>query len=70
MSQEWMIDLLTDLKSFARKNGLMGLAEQLDDTLLIAAAELNLDRQDTLEGVNPTRQDSDVSRTFGAGENL
>jgi hypothetical protein len=40
MSQEWMIDVLTDLRAFALKNGLMALAEQLDDTILVAAAEL------------------------------
>ena len=37
--QQWMIEVLSDLKSFARKNGLMALAEQLDDTILLAAAE-------------------------------
>jgi len=40
MSQEWMIDVLKDLTCFARQNGLMGLAEQLDETLGIAATEL------------------------------
>lgn len=40
MSQEWMIDVLTDLKKFAHSNGLMALAEQLDDTILVATNEL------------------------------
>jgi len=40
MSQEWMIDVLTDLRSFAMKNGLISLAEQLDDTILVAASGL------------------------------
>ncbi|MBZ0128795.1 MAG: hypothetical protein K8F59_06745 [Rhodobacteraceae bacterium] len=40
MSLEWMIEVLTDLKNFARANGLTGLAEQLDDSILIAAADL------------------------------
>lgn len=43
MSQEWMIDVLSDLRKFALANGLMGLAEQLDHSILVAAAELNLD---------------------------
>ena len=41
MSQDWVIDVLNDLKKFAHANGLMGLAEQLDDSILVAAAELD-----------------------------
>lgn len=40
MSQDWMIDVLKDLKAFATQNGLVALAEQLDDSLMIAAAEV------------------------------
>ncbi len=40
MKNEWILDVLADLKQFARKNGLAALAEQLDDTALTAAAEL------------------------------
>jgi hypothetical protein len=40
MKNEWILDILADLKSFARANGLIGLAEQLEDTSLIAAAEV------------------------------
>ena len=40
MGADWILDVLTDLKSYAAKNGLGLLAEQLDDTRLIAAAEL------------------------------
>jgi len=70
MSQEWMIDVLTDLKSFARKNGLMGLAEQLDDTILVAAAELNPNAKDAPNIVKSTEQDHRVSGAIGGGENL
>lgn len=37
---DWILDVLADLKSFASANGLGALAEQLDDTKLIAAAEI------------------------------
>lgn len=37
---EWILDVLADLKSFADANDLPSLAEQLDDTQLIAAAEI------------------------------
>ena len=40
MGSDWILDVLTDLKSYASKNGLSVLAEQLEDTRLVAAAEL------------------------------
>lgn len=40
MQYEWILDVLTDLKAFAKGNGLAALAEQLDDTSLVAAAEI------------------------------
>lgn len=70
MSQEWMIDVLTDLKRFAQQNGLMGLAEQLDDSILVAAAELKLNSQDAVAPDAHARQDNRVPRTLAAGENL
>ncbi len=41
MTNDWILDVLKDLKTFAKKNGLTALAEQLDDTALIAAAEIS-----------------------------
>ncbi len=40
MSQEWMLDLITDLRKVAEKQSMFQLAEQLDDTLLVAAREI------------------------------
>lgn len=40
MQYTWILDVLTDLRTFAQANGLPGLAEQLDDTSLVAAAEI------------------------------
>ena len=40
MSQEWMIDVLVDLRQYALKNYYVGLAEQLDDAIVVAAVEL------------------------------
>jgi len=37
---EWILDVLSDLNAFAVENGLIALAEQLDDTKLIAATEI------------------------------
>jgi len=70
MSQEWMIDVLTDLKNFALANGLMALAEQLDDSILIAVTELKLkDQKTALIGGNATLNFG-VPRTLAAGENI
>jgi len=41
MTNDWIIDVLADLKTFASENGLSALASQLDDTALIAAAEMS-----------------------------
>jgi len=40
MTNDWIIDVLADLKTFATKNGLTALAGQLEDTSLIASAEI------------------------------
>lgn len=40
MSQEWMIDVLVDLRQYALRNYFVGLAEQLDDAIVTAAVEL------------------------------
>lgn len=40
MNADWMLEVLSDLKTFSRQNDLLGLAEQLDDTLLVAAQEI------------------------------
>ena len=40
MTNEWIIDVLTDLKRFAQENGLHATASELDDVCLVALAEL------------------------------
>ena len=40
MQLHWILDVLSDMKGFASRNGLHALAEHLDDTLLIAAGEI------------------------------
>ena len=39
MRSDWILNVLADLRSFAQANDLPMLAEQLDDTALIATAE-------------------------------
>lgn len=40
MANEWILDVLADLKTFARNNGLSSVASGLDDLTIVAAAEL------------------------------
>lgn len=40
LQNEWILDVLTDLGNFARQNGMRALAEQIDDTKIVASAEL------------------------------
>ena len=40
MANDWILDVLADLRAFAEKNGLSKTAEQLDDAKLIAAVEI------------------------------
>ncbi|MFT4961050.1 MAG: hypothetical protein ACI92Z_002136 [Paracoccaceae bacterium] len=44
MQNDWILDVLADLKTFAETNGLEALAQQLDDTALVAAAEISSTR--------------------------
>lgn len=43
MANDWILDVLADLRAFATKNGLSKTAEQLDDATLIATLELGSD---------------------------
>jgi hypothetical protein len=40
MKAFWVIDILKDIRQFSEKNGMMELAEQLDDAIFIAAREI------------------------------
>ncbi len=52
MGHDWIIDVLTDLKNFARQNDLPVLAELLDDAALVAAAEI----ESIQDNVSPTKR--------------
>ena len=44
MQNDWILDVLSDLRSFAQENGLPRLAQQLDETTLLAAVEISNSR--------------------------
>lgn len=40
MKAFWVIDILKDIRQFSEKNGMVALAEQLDDAIFVAASEI------------------------------
>ncbi len=40
MGHDWILDVLSDLKAFARANHMQGLVAQLDDASYVARAEI------------------------------
>ncbi|TCP39938.1 hypothetical protein EV662_10963 [Rhodovulum marinum] len=41
MKHEWLIDILGDLRNYARKNGLVALSEELSTCQALAAVEIS-----------------------------
>lgn len=64
MSQDWMIEVLRDLRCFARQNSYFALAEQLDDTIHVAVAEITSRSEAGV--VKDGERNGSVSRTRGA----
>jgi hypothetical protein len=64
MTHDWIIDVLIDLKTFARSNGLEALADQLDDSQMVAQIEIASHAKGTACGL---RNDESVTgRDSGA----
>lgn len=55
MRSDWILDVLTDLKTFARSNNMPILAEQLDDSAIVAMAEIAAMK----DAKNAQREDGD-----------
>lgn len=67
MSHDWLLDVLADLRSYARANGLAALERELREVAETAAAELAGGRDAEIDGEaagNVVRLDS---RRDGAG---
>ena len=45
MRSDWILDVLADLRTFALSNDLPALAEQLDDTAIVALSEIAAQRE-------------------------
>lgn len=69
MAQDWIVDVLADLRSFALQNGLTNLAEQLDDTMLVAATEMAQITEDAPNALDHNApRVGIVSRGFAGGK--
>jgi hypothetical protein len=42
MKAYWVIDILKDIRQFSEKNGMVELAEHLDDAIFVAATEIGV----------------------------
>lgn len=69
MNNDWIIDVLRDLKKFSAGNKLDELAEQLDDTIMIAMSELASSMQSAPTMVHDVEQAGRYARGPQAGEN-
>jgi len=54
MQSTWIVDVLADLRTYARTNALPALAAQLDDALLVAAIETAPVKHHALDGTRGT----------------
>ena len=53
MTNEWIIDVLADLRQYALRHHYMALAEQLDDAIVVAAGELVIEAARQIRGTSP-----------------
>ena len=63
MQNDWILDVLSDLRAYARANGLPCLAQQIDATRMVALAEIATGKPDAGRG---GRHDEQGDRS-GAG---
>jgi len=40
MKNDWIIDVMTDIRELAQNQSMFGLAERLDDAIFVAACEI------------------------------
>lgn len=67
MTHDWIINVLTDLRSFSQRNGLDALAERLDDTIRVAETEIAGRKADGDEDAGPHEGEASRARA-GPGD--
>jgi hypothetical protein len=56
MKNDWIIDILREIRSFSEKNGFLELAEHLDDVIFVAAREIAASREPDFAGTIAVRE--------------
>lgn len=56
MTNDWIIDVLTDLQKFSATNSMGRLADRLDDTIALATHELSAQQMPVHAGVSRLEQ--------------
>ena len=68
MRSDWILDVLADLKTFALSIDMPALAEQLDDTAIVAMAEIATREERAKALASETDTEPGIhSGEFGAG---
>lgn len=60
MKEDWIIEMIGQIKDVARSHAMGRLAEHLDDAILIAASEFHDRREREIEVVNGCRDTTPV----------
>lgn len=68
MTQDWILDVLSDLRRFAASNDMPVLVEQLDDTIIVASAEIASGAGSAALG-RDGKSVGDIHRAHAAGDN-
>jgi hypothetical protein len=67
MQHDWMIDVLSDLRTFAENHKMGRLAEHLEDSILMAASEMNGAQEHEAAMGADGQKDHSLLRTVSAG---
>ena len=70
MSQDWIVEILTDIRKFAHKEGMLTLAETLDDAIIVAAREIRAHAASCKPARNNDRTPQTVHRDAAEREQL
>lgn len=69
MEHDWILDVLADLRNYASRNDLPALAEQLQETVLLAAVEISSAEGAGRDGVKAhARRHGGHARPVAAGD--
>lgn len=69
MGNDWILDVLADLKTYAQQNGLSALAVQLEETVQLARAEITSELGAPVAAVGHAGTAGTVHRAHGGGRN-